>query len=427
MIHPDPLSITPLAPGPFQARMTVPGSKSGTNRALLLAALSEGTSVVTGALRSDDCDRLVVALQTLGVRCVELEHGWEVHGAGGRFPRGGTVDLGDGGTPARFMLAAATLCDEPVTIDGSARLRERPMGDGIRILESLGARFECLGEAGHLPVRCIRGITGGEVEVGEVASSQFLSAALLVAPWTTHGVTLRCTEAPTSAPYLRMTMRALAEVGAEVHEDGDSFSVKPNTPSVPDQVVPPDASTAAYWWLVGALVPGSRVTVPSFAHSMDQPDATLLSVFEAMGAEVARSEVDITLTGGSLAGIEVNCEDFPDGAVALGAACALAETPSRLTGLHTLRVKECDRVHALATEIERFGGQVVEHSDALDITPAPRSGPDLEVAAWNDHRMAMAFGALGLVRSGVSVCDPGCVGKSHPGFWNDVEVLRAQA
>lgn len=383
--------------------------------------------MVTGALRSDDCDRLVVALQTLGVRCVELEHGWEVHGAGGRFPRGGTVDLGDGGTPARFMLAAATLCDEPVTIDGSARLRERPMGDGIRILESLGARFECLGEAGHLPVRCIRGITGGEVEVGEVASSQFLSAALLVAPWTTHGVTLRCTEAPTSAPYLRMTMRALAEVGAEVHEDGDSFSVKPNTPSVPDQVVPPDASTAAYWWLVGALVPGSRVTVPSFAHSMDQPDATLLSVFEAMGAEVARSEVDITLTGGSLAGIEVNCEDFPDGAVALGAACALAETPSRLTGLHTLRVKECDRVHALATEIERFGGQVVEHSDALDITPAPRSGPDLEVAAWNDHRMAMAFGALGLVRSGVSVCDPGCVGKSHPGFWNDVEVLRAQA
>ncbi|MEC8855336.1 MAG: 3-phosphoshikimate 1-carboxyvinyltransferase, partial [Planctomycetota bacterium] len=173
--------------------MAVPGSKSGTNRALLLAALSEGTSVVTGALRSDDCDRLVVALQTLGVRCVELEHGWEVHGVGGRFPRGGTVDLGDGGTPARFMLAAATLCDEPVTIDGSVRLRERPMGDGIRILESLGARFEWLGEAGHLPVRCIRGITGGEVEVGEVASSQFLSAALLVAPWTSHGVTLRCT------------------------------------------------------------------------------------------------------------------------------------------------------------------------------------------------------------------------------------------
>ena len=146
-----------------------------------------------------------------------------------------------------------------------------------------------------------------------------------------------------------------------------------------------------------------------------------------MGGRVTRSEADVTLTGGSLAGIEVNCEDFPDGAVALGAACALAETPSRLTGLHTLRVKECDRVHALATEIERFGGQVVEHSDALDITPAPRSGPDLEVAAWNDHRMAMAFGALGLVRSGVSVCDPSCVGKSHPGFWNDVEVLRAQA
>ena len=407
--------------------MTVPGSKSGTNRSLLLAALAEGKSVVAGALRSDDCDRLVAALQTLGVRCLEVEHGWEVHGIGGRFPAGGTVDLADGGTPARFMLAAATLCAEPVTIDGSARLRERPMGDGVRILESLGARFEWLGEEGHLPVRCIRGITGGEVEVGEVASSQFLSAALLVAPWTTHGVTLRCSKAPTSASYLRMTMRALAKVGADAQEHAGSFSVQPKAPTLTDQVVPPDASTAAYWWLVGALVPGSRVTVPSFAHSLDQPDAALLSVFEAMGAEVARSEVDVTLTGGSLAGIEVNCEDFPDGAVALGAACALAETPSRLTGLHTLRVKECDRVHALATEIERFGGQVVEHSDALDITPAPRSGPDLEVAAWNDHRMAMAFGALGLVRSGVSVCDPSCVGKSHPGFWNDVEVLRAQA
>ena len=407
--------------------MAVPGSKSGTNRALLLAALSEGTSVVTGALRSDDCDRLVAALQTLGVRCVELEHGWEVHGVGGRFPRGGTVDLGDGGTPARFMLAAATLCDAPVTIDGSARLRERPMGDGIRILESLGARFEWLGEAGHLPVRCICGISGGEVEVGEVASSQFLSAALLVAPWTSYGVTLRCTKAPTSAPYLRMTIRALAGAGAEVQEHADSFSVKPSAPSAPDQVVPPDASTAAYWWLVGALVPGASMTVPNFAHSMDQPDAALLSVFEAMGAEVTRSGNDVTLTGGSLSGVEVDCEDFPDGAVALGAACAFAETPSRLTGLHTLRVKECDRVHAVATEIRRFGGQVVEHADALDITPAPRLGPDLEVAAWNDHRMAMAFGSLGLVRTGVWVRDPACVGKSHPRFWNDVEVLRAQA
>ena len=133
--------------------MTVPGSKSGTNRSLLLAALAEGKSVVAGALRSDDCDRLVVALQTLGVRCLEVEHGWEVHGIGGRFPAGGTVDLGDGGTPARFMLAAATLCAEPVTIDGSARVRERPMGDGVRILESLGARVEWLGEEGIF--RCV--------------------------------------------------------------------------------------------------------------------------------------------------------------------------------------------------------------------------------------------------------------------------------
>ena len=407
--------------------MTVPGSKSGTNRSLLLAALAEGTSVVEGALRSDDCDRLVNALKTLGAECVKVDLGWEVHGVGGQFPQGGTVDLGDGGTPARFMLAAATLCAEPVTVDGSARLRERPMGDGIRILESLGARFEWVGEEGHLPVRCTRGIVGGEVEVGEVASSQFLSAALLVAPWTSHGVTLRCTEAPTSAPYLRMTMRALAGVGAEVQEHADSFSVKPNRPSVPDQVVPPDASTAAYWWLVGALVPGASMTVPNFAHSMDQPDAALLSVFEAMGAEVTHSEADVTLTGGSLSGVVVDCQDFPDGAVALGAACAFAETPSRLTGLHTLRVKECDRVHAVATEIERFGGRVVEHADALDITPAPRFGPDLEVTAWNDHRMAMAFGSLGLVRTGVWVRDPACVGKSHPGFWNDVDVLRAQA
>jgi 3-phosphoshikimate 1-carboxyvinyltransferase len=325
------------------------------------------------------------------------------------------------------MLAAATLCDEAVTIDGSARLRERPMDDGIRILESLGARFEWLGEEGHLPVRCIRGITGGEVEVGEVASSQFLSAALLVAPWTSHGVTLRCTEAPTSAPYLRMTMRALAEVGAEAQEHAGSFSVKPEGPSVPDQVVPPDASTAAYWWLVGALVPEASMTVPNFAHSMDQPDAALLSVFEDMGAKVTRSGTDVILTGGSLSGVEVDCEDFPDGAVALGAACAFAETPSRLTGLHTLRVKECDRVHALATEIGRLGGRVVEHQDALDITPAPRQGPELEVAAWNDHRMAMAFGSLGLVRSGIWVRDPGCVAKSHPGFWDDVDVLRSQA
>ena len=406
--------------------MSVPGSKSGTNRALLLAALAEGTSVVRGALHSDDCDRLVMALQKLGVTCTLVDDGWEIHGVGGRFPNGGTVDLGDGGTPARFMLAAATLSSEPVVIDGSKRLRERPMADGIEILEALGARFEWLGEVGHLPVRCVRGIEGGSVEIGEVASSQFLSAALLVAPWTSQGVKLCCESEPTSAPYLRMTMRSLANFGADVEEREGNFSVKPMRPKAMHQTVPPDASTAAYWWLAASLVPGACITVPGFGQSLDQPDASLLSVFEAMGAKVQSGE-HVTLTGQSLGGIEVDCENFPDGAVALGAACVFADSPSRLTGLHTLRVKECDRVHALATEIERFGARVVEHADALDIIPGPRSGPEVEVAAWNDHRMAMAFGVLGLVRGGVRVCDPECVGKSHPEFWEDLNALREQA
>ena len=403
--------------------MTVPGSKSGTNRLLLLAALAEGTSVVEGALRSDDCDRLVNALKTLGAECVEVDLGWEVHGVGGQFPQGGTVDLGDGGTPARFMLAAATLCAEPVTVDGSARLRKRPMGDGIRILESLGARFEWLGEEGHLPVRCTRGIVGGEVEVGEVASSQFLSAALLVGPWTNTGVTLCLTGPVTSAPYLHMTLRTLKDFGADVEHRSGRFSVLPSRPVPVDQSVPPDASTAAYWWLAGALVPGLQICVPQFGRSLNQPDSALLSLFESMGSHVEFGE-DVTLTGGNLNGVNVDCRDFPDGAVALAAACAFSSGKSKLSGLHTLRVKECDRVHAIATEIKKLGGGVTEYRDALEITPCPRCGPPVVVQAWGDHRMAMAFGTIGLIRSGVSVQDPLCVNKSYPDFWSDLKRLR---
>ncbi len=433
---PDPWPVVALG-RPVRGAIRVPGSKSLTNRLYVLAALAKGRSVIEAPLASDDTDRLLVALERLGATVERSVGQVTIDGCGGRFPGGGRVDLGDGGTPTRFVLALATLARSAVEVDGSERMRERPVDEGIALLRRLGASIDARrDEAGveRLPV-VVRngtgGIAGGELEVGRTASSQFLSALLLIAPSLAGGLHLRYREAPTSASYLDLTVDAMRSVGLRVDEDRDSTG-RLLAHRVPEQavaagarIVEPDASSAAYFALLAAIVPGSRIELLGLSRSSRQPDLRFLDALASMGARVEASEGGVVVAhAGPLAAVDLDASLFPDASMALAIACATARGRSVLRGLGTLRVKESDRVAALATELTRLGCEVEATADTLAIgSLPPRSGPPVAVATYRDHRMAMSFTTLGLLRGGIAIVDPGCVGKSYPGFFTDLHRL----
>lgn len=423
--------------GPIRARLRPPGSKSLTNRALILAALCRGEGVVRHRLRSDDTDGLVTACETLGT-IVRLEGPvLRLDGGDGRFPGGGDVDLGAGGTPARFMIAAAGLARLPVRIDGSPRMRQRPVGEGVAMMAAIGAEIDFLDRSGCLPL-VVRpsgaGLRGGLIDVGRTASSQFVSAVMLIAPSTAQGVTLRFVEPPTSPTYLELTLDVLERVGIDLvierQADGGLRSVR-----IPSQVIPgfdleiePDASSAVYPAVLAASHPGSRIEILGLGRGSRQPDAAAIGALERFGCRVeGLDDRTIVTSDAPPRGVDLDCADFPDAAVGLAALAAVASGPSRLFGLETLRVKECDRVAALAIELRKVGCSVNEEPDSLQITPAPvdarRRGPVVSIGTWDDHRMAMAFAILARSLGPLDIEDPACVGKSHPGFWSELEEL----
>ena len=424
----DPPRSMDVLERPFDRVMSPPGSKSLTNRALILAALSSGESVLRAPLVSQDTCGLRDALASLGASCHVMNEtpdapgAWFMQGCAGRLPKGGRVMLGDGGTPSRFMLAAAALAMEDVVVDGSARMRERPVVEGIELLRRLGVELEGTGRPEHLPVtiRGAAGCAGGVLDVGQTASSQFISALLLIAPWTREGLTIRFTEAPTSRTYLELTVDLLRRLGGEVEAPGpDLIHVAPGSLDAFELAIEPDASSAIYWWAAAALVPGAKAHVSIPGESL-QPDVLAVDLLESMGALVLRSPEGITVTGPDrLQGGTFDAEGCPDAAVMLAVVASRASGVTRIEGLHTLRVKETDRIHALACELAKTGCTVREHPDAIEIDPATVVPGPISVFTWNDHRMAMAFGVLGLVRPDVVIENPTCVNKSYPGFWDD--------
>ena len=435
----DERTIRP-ATGPLHGAVRVTGSKSISNRALMIASLARGRSTVRGLLRSDDTDAMLAALQTLGINVARNGDDVEIEGVAGK-PRAldsaCSIDCGHGGTPARFLLALACLIDAPVLIDGSTRLRERPMADGIELLRTLGADIACLGEDGCLPVRVDSGsLRGGEVRVGATASSQFLSALMLIAPFLDDGIELTFESAPTSEAYIRLTASELERWGAgvELTDDGGVLSgvrVRPGMIASCDRDVPPDASSAVYWAVAASIVPGSRVQLLGLHADDPQPDMGVFDAIMATGA-VVESEPDGVLVHGprSIRGWStIDASRMPDGAVAMAAMAACALTVSTITGLETLRVKESDRISAIKAELERCGAEVVATDRSLRIGPIPSTqldpdAPSVSIRTYDDHRMAMAFAVLGLRRGGIGIIDPGCVSKSYPSFFEDLERLR---
>jgi 3-phosphoshikimate 1-carboxyvinyltransferase len=417
---PDPLRIEPR--GPLDARVRVPGSKSVTNRALLVAALAEGGSELSGALASDDTEVMVASLGALGCAVDATGEPWRVRGTGGRL-HAPTAPLftGNSGTTARFLTAAACLADGPVVIDGSARMRERPIDDLTRALEELGAKCEILGARGCPPVRVAGGgLPGGSAAIDARRSSQYVSAVLLAAPYAARDVGLRFTGGVlVSRPYVDLTLDVMRAFGARAQWDGDdALRVHAGAHYRGRRyAIEADASSAAYPFCAAAIAGGS-VRVEGIDPHTRQPDIGIVALLEEMGCRAERGPDWIELHGpaGRLAGIDADMNELPDAVLALAVVALFAEGPTRIRNVANLRIKETDRLSALETELRKLGAGARADADSLVIEPAPLRPAAIDT--YDDHRMAMAFALAGLRQPGVAIRDPGCVSKTWPGYFD---------
>ena len=464
MSDPTEHQMEPLA-GAFEARVRVPGSKSLTNRALLLAALAEGESQLSGVLFADDTRLMMRALQALGYE-LEIDEDaaevWVGGGGPGVMEAGVQADLhlGNAGTAMRFLTGAACLGHGTVRLDGVPRMRERPIGELVDALRVLGAEIRSEAEEGYPPL-LIRGLGGrpslipdeegpGGVEGGDASgpgrqaigwrarrlelptmkSSQYVSSLLQIGPYLPRGLELELGGDVTSQPYIRMTVKLMGHFGARVDavRGYRGIRVSPLPYRGADYAVEPDASSASYFLAAAAVTPGSRVTVSGLGSESLQGDARFCDVLGRMGCGVEQTLSDTTVTAPTdgLKGITLDLNAMPDLAQTLAAVAVFAEGPTLMRNIGNLRVKETDRLAAIRDEWQKWGCRVVVDGDDLTLHP-PAGGPEAgaRIATYDDHRMAMSAAVVGLRAPGVTIEEPGCVAKSYPGFFEDLEQLRA--
>jgi 3-phosphoshikimate 1-carboxyvinyltransferase len=432
------IAIEPLIQ-PFDVTVTPPGSKSLTNRALVLAALATGPCTVSNILFADDTLVMLDCLNRLGFK-VDVNESTRtavVHGQGGTLPAT-KADLfcGNSGTTIRFVTALCALGKGEYTLDGVPRMRQRPIAELSKLLHNLGVRIEYGGEPGFPPVKILAdGLPGGWVRFGRSQSSQFLSALLQVAPYARHEVRVHLEPNQTSWPYVAMTMRLMDTFHNTPHLVRDENTGDPRQIIVPQDhykptnyQVEPDASGASYFLAAAAIHPGSKLTLAGLGKDSLQGDVGFADVLHQMGADLVFGRDFITIMGTDrFEAIDVDLSTMPDTAQTLAVAALFAEGTTRLRGLHTLRVKETDRVAATATELRKLGADVDVEGDDLIITP-PEDGK-LKPAAidtYDDHRMAMAFALAGTKTSGVRINDPGCTSKTYPTYFEDLAKLRVR-
>jgi 3-phosphoshikimate 1-carboxyvinyltransferase len=403
-----------------------PGSKSLTNRALVTAALAAGTSHLGGALVADDTRAMRSALRALRIPVAASSGGMlvEVAGCCGRPPAARSrVDAQSAGTVARFMAPVLALAEGSHLLDGSAQLRGRPLGGVVRAMRELGVEVACLEREGCLPIR-VRGAggrLGTHVRVSGSVSSQFASGLLLSAPCLAAGLTLELTDDVVSRSYVEMTIAVMRAFGARVVADDRRFVVEPTGYGACDYAIEPDASAASYFFGAAAIT-GGRVSVPGLGSSSVQGDLAFVSVLERMGCAV-RIESGATHVAGPerLRGVDVDMSDLSDTAQTLAAIAPFAETPTRIRGIGFIRRKESDRVGAVVRELRRAGVEAHEEADGMVIKPgAPRA---CRIETYEDHRMAMSFALLGLRTPGLVVADAGCVAKTYPDYFADLEAF----
>ncbi len=425
MVRADALALRPI-PAPLDGReIRPPGSKSLTNRALLLAGLARGRSSLTGCLESEDTELMRAALARLGVPCSASEGGERVvvDGAGGPFKTlddpATALDVGTAGTAARFLSAA--LAASPITarMDGTARMRERPMGALLDTLAAQGAELRYHGAAGALPVTIVGaagGLRGGELRLQRPPSSQFISALILAAPLARAETTIILEGGTPARPYVDMTLATLEAFGGRGRWTCENrITIEPSALVGRDYAIEPDASAASYF-LALAAISGGAVTIPDLGSASLQGDAGFVRLLERMGAVVEQGPHTTSVRScGRLRGIDVDMRDTPDMTLTLAVVALFAEGTTRISGVEILRHHESDRLAAGATELRKLGATVVEEQGGLTITP-PAGGPrrGVTIETYLDHRMAMAFALAGEVR----IVDPGCVRKTFPNYFD---------
>ena len=420
---PDPYPIEPLTRTP-DATVSLPGSKSITNRALVAAALSQGDTTLDGVLFADDTEAMIEGLRSLGI-VIETAAGSAtvtVEGCGGELPGiEASVDARQSGTTGRFLTPVAALGAAPVVIDGDQQLRDRPMGDQIRALREMGVAVEELGEPGCLPLRLTGPLRSGAVALAADVSSQFLSGLLLAG--AVHGLDARLTTAPVSRPYLDMTVAVMRSFGADVVTgDGTTWTVGGGYRSPGTYAIEPDASAASYF-LAAAAITGGRVRLDGLGSDSLQGDVAFASVLADMGATVDIGPDHIEVRGGPLHGIEVDLRHISDTAPTLAVVAAFADGATTITDIGFVKGKESDRIGAPVRELRRCGVDAEEIDGGMVIRPVGRPHA-ATFDTYDDHRMAMAFSLVGLVVPGIAVRNPACVAKTFPGYFAALEQLR---
>ena len=424
---PNELAITPVQ-RPIQGRVRVPGSKSITNRAVICAALANGTSHITGALDSDDTRIMINGLQKLGF---DINVDWKRHvitvrGAGGCIPAAqASIDCQASGTTMRFLTALVGLGHGQYVLDGTTRMRQRPIGDLLDALRTLGIDAEAVSPGECPPVTVhSSGIKKSETRIQGTTSSQFASGLALVAPCMPDGLLLELTGTLVSTPYLEMTRNIIESFGGTCEaRENNLWHILPTGYAARDFEVEPDASAASYF-AAAAAITGGTVTLDGLCHTSIQGDINFCEVLEQMGCVVtwssdASSNPSVTIEGRPLQGIDIDMNAISDTVMTLAVVALFAKGPTIIRNVEHIRDKETDRIRDLACELRRLGAGVQEHPDGLTIHPAPLQPARIET--YDDHRMAMSLSLVGLRSEGVCITNPACVGKTFPSYWTVFE------
>ena len=415
----DKLTLSPIRE--ISGIVNLPGSKSLSNRILLLSMLAKGQTEIQNLLDSDDIRRMVEALEKLGIEFEEnrAENRISVIGTGGLIPVSeATLMLGNAGTAIRPLTAAMTLGRGRFLLDGVALMRERPIIDLVDGLSQLGANLRCLNGTDCPPVEVIAdGLPGGKTLLSGAISSQYLTAILLVAPYAKSEVEIEIIDKLVSVPYVEMTLRLMQRFGVEVNQKNDqNFRIPRQQYQSPGRIfVEGDASSASYF-LAGAAITKGTVTVKGCGTESIQGDARFAEVLEKMGAKVEWSPQQVKLTGSSLNGIDVDMNQMPDAAMTLAVAALFASGPTAIRNIYNWRVKETERLQAVSTELRKLGAVVEDGYDYLVIQP-PEQIKAASIETYDDHRMAMAFSLAACGKSPVTINNPDCVSKTFPDYF----------
>ena len=415
---------------PIVGSIRPPGSKSLTNRALVVAALASGITKLTGILDSRDTAVMIDSLRRLGISVEQSQESCTavVAGCGGRISAtSADLWLENSGTSIRFLTAMCALGQGRFRLDGNTRMRERPIGDLLDSLRQFG-----IAVASELNTECPpvvvqgNGLSGGATTVNAGVSSQFLSAMLMAAPCARGPIEIRLTGPMVSEPYIDMTLAVMTQFGVLVDRSVPGvFKISPQQYQAREYDIEPDASAASYFF-AAAAVTGGEVSVEGLNRDALQGDVHFVDALERMGCHVTWGANAITVRGSAiLSGIDVDMNAISDTAQTLACVAPFATGPTRIRNVAHMRHKETDRVSAVVTELTRLGLHVDEHSDGMTIHPGPLHGGT--VATYDDHRMAMSFSLLGLRQPGIVIADPGCTSKTYPEYFSDLEQLCVSA